>query len=392
LTGFTIGQRYGDYIQLSNSGLGVSASLKTVYDGLGNALPFQISSTAISFTGTTTGYNVSGLAGLGTGVATFLTTPSSANLLAALTTSTGSGNAVFATSPTFVTPVLGTPTSGTLTNCTGYTDANLSTSDVTTNNVTTSKHGFCPKAPNDVTKFLDGTGAFSVPGGSGVNIVSINVITSTGTYTPPAGLIYAVIEATGGGGGGAGCAAGGAGTAVASEGGAAAGYSKGVYSKATIIGAGTAATVTIGALGAGGSAGGNNGSAGGNTTIVANSGGGATLMTCNGGGGGAAQTASASAATQAGNGAGGTASGGSINLSGAASSAALIFAGGAGSLAFQGSSTLLGYGGAYNNAGGGIAASGYGAGGSGGATGASTNRTGGNGSPGVVIITEYRSS
>ena len=42
-------------------------------------------------------------------------------------------------------------------------DSDLSTSDVTTNNVTSSKHGFAPKAPNDVTKFLDGTGSWSVP-------------------------------------------------------------------------------------------------------------------------------------------------------------------------------------------------------------------------------------
>ena len=52
-------------------------------------------------------------------VRTFLTTPSSANLAAALTDETGSGLAVFATSPTLVTPLLGTPTSGVLTNCTG---------------------------------------------------------------------------------------------------------------------------------------------------------------------------------------------------------------------------------------------------------------------------------
>ncbi len=60
-----------------------------------------------------------GVSGLGTGVATFLGTPSSANLLAALTDETGTGAAVFATSPTLVTPLLGTPTSGVLTNCTG---------------------------------------------------------------------------------------------------------------------------------------------------------------------------------------------------------------------------------------------------------------------------------
>ena len=60
-----------------------------------------------------------GVSGLGSGVATFLATPSSANLAAAVTGETGSGALVFATSPTLVTPVLGTPASGTLTNCTG---------------------------------------------------------------------------------------------------------------------------------------------------------------------------------------------------------------------------------------------------------------------------------
>jgi hypothetical protein len=49
----------------------------------------------------------SGISGLGTGVATWLATPSSANLAAAVTDETGSGALVFATSPTLVTPTLG---------------------------------------------------------------------------------------------------------------------------------------------------------------------------------------------------------------------------------------------------------------------------------------------
>lgn len=61
-----------------------------------------------------------GVSGLGTGVATFLATPSSANLASAVTDETGSGALVFATSPTLVTPALGTPASGNLANCTGY--------------------------------------------------------------------------------------------------------------------------------------------------------------------------------------------------------------------------------------------------------------------------------
>jgi hypothetical protein len=67
-----------------------------------------------------TGLPVStGVSGLATGVATFLATPSSANLAAVLTDETGTGANVFATSPTLVTPALGTPTSGVLTNATG---------------------------------------------------------------------------------------------------------------------------------------------------------------------------------------------------------------------------------------------------------------------------------
>lgn len=65
----------------------------------------------------TTNANLTG-AVTSVGNATSLGSFSSANLAGALTDETGSGAAVFATSPTFVTPVLGTPTSGDLTSCT----------------------------------------------------------------------------------------------------------------------------------------------------------------------------------------------------------------------------------------------------------------------------------
>jgi hypothetical protein len=60
-----------------------------------------------------------GITSFGAGVATFLGTPSSSNLAAAVIDETGSGALVFATSPTLVTPALGTPSSATLTNATG---------------------------------------------------------------------------------------------------------------------------------------------------------------------------------------------------------------------------------------------------------------------------------
>ena len=47
-----------------------------------------------------------GVSGLGTNVSAFLATPSSANLLAALTDETGTGLSVFATSPALTTPTI----------------------------------------------------------------------------------------------------------------------------------------------------------------------------------------------------------------------------------------------------------------------------------------------
>jgi len=73
----------------------------------------------------------------GTNVATFLATPSSANLAAALTDETGTGAAVFANSPTLVTPSLGTPSSGTLTNCTGLLLSGIAQSSATSGQVPT---------------------------------------------------------------------------------------------------------------------------------------------------------------------------------------------------------------------------------------------------------------
>jgi hypothetical protein len=56
-----------------------------------------------------------GISGLGTGVATFLATPSSANLISAITDETGSGALVFANTPTLVTPNIGAATGTSLT-------------------------------------------------------------------------------------------------------------------------------------------------------------------------------------------------------------------------------------------------------------------------------------
>jgi len=74
-----------------------------------------------------------GITSLGTGVATFLGTPSSANLAAAVTDETGTGSLVLATSPTLVTPVLGVATATSINGTTIPSSATLvKTSDTGT--------------------------------------------------------------------------------------------------------------------------------------------------------------------------------------------------------------------------------------------------------------------
>ena len=88
---------------------GTSSAVTLIYSG--GALGTPSSGTLTSCTGLPVS---TGISGLGTNVATFLATPSCANLLAALTTSTGTGSAVFATSPTITTPTFTRTGNGTI--------------------------------------------------------------------------------------------------------------------------------------------------------------------------------------------------------------------------------------------------------------------------------------
>lgn len=77
-----------------------------------------------------------GVSGLGSGVATFLATPSSANLISAVTDETGTGALVFANTPTLVTPVLGAATGTSVTlSAAGLPIAGTNSTDATTNQV-----------------------------------------------------------------------------------------------------------------------------------------------------------------------------------------------------------------------------------------------------------------
>lgn len=116
---------------LSTTDIDTSAEIKAIVtDETGSgALVFATSPTLVTpILGTPTSGTLTnatglpiatGVSGLGTNVATALTTPSSANLAAAMTDETGSGALVFGTSPTLTTPNLGTPSAATLTNATG---------------------------------------------------------------------------------------------------------------------------------------------------------------------------------------------------------------------------------------------------------------------------------
>lgn len=211
---------------------------------------------------------------------------------------------------------------------------------------------------------------------------------STQTYTPTTGMQYCIVECLGGGGGGGGSAAQGATQAGAAGGGGGGGYCKKTFSSATI---GASQQVVIGAGGSGASAGNNSGSSGGNTTFGV-----APLLQANGGGGGGGVGASGGgvgAYGGVGGSSGGDVNGGSTNgVTGFAAyiaslSVAIISGSGGGN-------SIYGSGGGSNFSNGpgqsnGNNAAGYGAGGSGAICQNGSASGGGNGSNGIVIITEY---
>ena len=113
----------GPLLKVSKGGTGVGTSTGSGNNVLSTS-PTLVTPTLGTPTSATltnaTGLPIStGVSGLGAGIATFLATPSSANLASAVTDETGTGNLVFTNSPTLVTPALGTPSAVVLTNATG---------------------------------------------------------------------------------------------------------------------------------------------------------------------------------------------------------------------------------------------------------------------------------
>ena len=141
-----------------------------------------------------------GLSSLGTGVATWLGTPSSANLAAALTDETGTGVAVFATSPSFTTDIRPASSLGATLGASGLNWGQAYLSDLSLSN----------SAARNITVAASGAStvgrAFTVAAGgsgAGTNLTGGNLILSGGGSTGNGGggsvLFYAADVSTGSG-------------------------------------------------------------------------------------------------------------------------------------------------------------------------------------------------
>ena len=221
--------------------------------------------------------------------------------------------------------------------------------------------------------------------GADIGRVVTQVFTSSGTYTPTGGMLFAIIECVGGGGGGGGCANSTAGNQGGAGGGGGGAYSRKVVTAADI---GASKTVTIGAGGAGGAAGNNNGVAGGDTSVgtlcVAKGGsaanGAGSNSTSNGGSGGLSSTSTGDVTVRGETGADG----------GNATIISITLDAGHGGAAARG----FGFGGRASNANTnnvtGGAGNSFGGGGAGGKSGNGAGSAGGGaGGQGYVVITEF---
>jgi hypothetical protein len=219
----------------------------------------------------------------------------------------------------------------------------------------------------------------AAPTAKSLSVVN-QVFTSTGTYTPTAGMVYCIIQAIGGGGGGAGAQATTGAQVSVGCGGGGGEYAQGIFSAATI---GASKTVTIGAAGAAGTGG--NGGTGGTTSV------GSTNISAIGGQGGT--TGTAGATSQQAGGVGGTGgTGGDFRSPGIAGMNGFANLTPGFILAGSGGSSVFGAGGlgSTTTAAAGNPGLGYGGGGGGAVNYSSQSAiNGGAGTKGVVVVTEY---
>ena len=224
----------------------------------------------------------------------------------------------------------------------------------------------------------EGPGSITINASSvGTFQTYIQVIESSGTYTPTAGMEYCQIEVLGGGGAGGGARATGGNTCSSGSGGGAGEYARGVFSAATI---GASQSVTIGAGGIGISSG--TGGTGGNTSVGA-------LISAFGGIGGTSDSAIGSGSREGGlGGTGGT--GGEVRTPGSVGGFSWATYTPPISRSGIGGNSQYGAGGNSSSSINGYPGLGYGSGGGGSSNYSSQPaRTGGAGAKGVVIITEY---
>lgn len=227
--------------------------------------------------------------------------------------------------------------------------------------------------PSSTNKFI--TQAFTV-----AKIPTKQLFASSGTYTKPAGLVYAVVETIGGGGGGGGV------DSSSSSGAGAGGGGGGGYSRRTLAATSIGATETV-TVGTGGAGGLGVTPATGGTGVTSTFG---SLVSASGGTGGLAGNGTTQGAGGAGG--GGTTATPDINSHGSGGGAGVASITDTRATSGNGGSSFFG-GGApgVTNSSTGSAGTTYGGGGSGASATNNDTRDGGAGADGVILVTEFYS-
>ena len=173
--------------QVANLNVAISGSTSNVLGGAAGSLPYQSAANTTTYLARTATNN-SYLAFNSSTNAPFWVTPTLSNTYYAATTSaqlagvisdeTGTGNLVFSTSPTLVTPALGTPSSGNLASTTGYATANLTGAGTGVLTFLAT-----PTSANLATAVTDETGSGALVFGTAPTITPANAVAATSAST-----------------------------------------------------------------------------------------------------------------------------------------------------------------------------------------------------------------